>query len=123
MKPQPLFRPELFNHPLAVASKEVNDYAETHGLDATCKHYGLTQEDVHYIAMQRALRAVFAFYGRNFNPKQLETVQLSATEIKDQIKYAAAYMDGLVIGWRAREIHDEQTKSGKAHKSLDSAKT
>jgi hypothetical protein len=100
-------RPEMAQHPLAIAAREVNSYAETHGLEETCEYYDLKQEDVHYIAEQRALRALFAFKGINLNPTHAMVMSLSSAEIAQQIRLAAAYMDGLVIGWRAREIQYE----------------
>jgi hypothetical protein len=47
-------RHELRDHPLAKAEREVNAYAETHGLEANCEHYDLKQQDVRYIPEQRA---------------------------------------------------------------------
>jgi hypothetical protein len=39
-------REDMRDHPLAIAAREVNDYAERHGLEETCAHYDLNVEDV-----------------------------------------------------------------------------
>lgn len=97
-------RPDMADHPLAQAAREVNDYAEKHGLEETCEHYGLKVGDVKYIAEQRALRAIYAFRGINLNLQEPALLLLSPNEQMLALKLTAAYMDALVIGWRAREI-------------------
>jgi hypothetical protein len=100
-------RPEMAFHPLAKAARETNTYAEQHGLEATCEHYDLKVEDVQYIAEQRALRALYAQYGINLNSPKAMMLNLTTKQIKQHITLMAAYMDGLVIGWRAKEIANE----------------
>jgi hypothetical protein len=73
-------------------------------LEETCEHYGFKIEDVKYIAEQRALRAIYAFRGVNLNMKEPQIVGLTRAEIPTYIQLTAAYMDALVIGWRAKEI-------------------
>jgi hypothetical protein len=98
------------DHPLAQAAREVNDYAEKHGLEATCEHYDLKQEDVQYMAEQRALRALYARYGINLNsPAKAVLFNLTPEQAMQHINLTAAYMDALVIGWRAREIKDRDS--------------
>jgi hypothetical protein len=97
-------REDMKDHPLAQAAREVNAYAEKHGLEETCEHYGFKIEDVKYIAEQRALRAIYAFRGVNLNMKEPQIVGLTRAEIPTYIQLTAAYMDALVIGWRAKEI-------------------
>jgi hypothetical protein len=101
-------RPEMAEHPLAKAAREVNARAETDGLDATIEHYDLKTEDVQYIAEQRALRALYAAQGINLNPNYPMVLQLSPDQLKLMVTLQAAYMDGLVIGWRAKEIVTEE---------------
>jgi hypothetical protein len=100
-------RPEMADHPLAQAAREVNDYAEKHGLEETCEHYGFKVDDVRYIAEQRALRAIYAFKGVNLNMKKPAIIGLTRSEILTHIQLTAAYMDALVIGWRAKAIQYE----------------
>jgi hypothetical protein len=104
-------RPEMANHPLAKAAREVNKYAEDNGLEATCERYDLKHEDVYYMAEQRALRALYARYGVNLNPNYPMMMQLSPEQMAQHVNLTAAYMDALVIGWRAKEIADEEKKA------------
>jgi hypothetical protein len=101
----------MANHPLAKAAREVNAYAEAHGLEATGEYYDLKYEDVMYIADQRALRALYAQYGINLNPNYPMVLQLSPEQLKQHVLLMAAYMDGLVIGWRAKEIAENEKKA------------
>jgi hypothetical protein len=101
MKP---IRPDMASHPLARAAREVNAYAETHDLEATCEHYGLKLEDVMYIAEQRALRALYSQYGINLNAPSPMILKLTPEQAKQHLTLTTAYMDSLVIGWRAREM-------------------
>ena len=98
-------RPDMKDHPLAQAAREVNAYAEKHGLEETCEHYGLKIADVRYIAEQRALRALYAFRGINLNMTEPTILGLMQKDIPTYIQLTAAYMDGLVIGWRAKDFH------------------
>jgi hypothetical protein len=95
----------MVNHPLAQAAREVNDYAEKHGLEETCEHYGFKIEDVRYIAEQRALRAIWAFKGINLNSPHPMLLELRPQDLPIYIQLTAAYMDGLVIGWRAKDFY------------------
>ena len=99
-------RPEMAQHPLAKAAREVNDYAETHGLNETCERYNLATEDVRYIAEQRAYRVLWAIKGINLNLKEHRILLLSAKEKEMLMSLTMAYMDGLVIGWRANELNN-----------------
>jgi hypothetical protein len=103
-------RPEMASHPLAVAAREVNDRADERGLVATVRSYGLEAADLRYMAEQRALRALFASYGRNLQLKHSTTFQLSESEERLMKTLTSCYMDGLLIGFRAREILYEQNK-------------
>lgn len=98
----------MANHPLTQAAREVNQYSETHGLEETCEHYNLKVEDVRYVAEQRAFRAIAASQGINMKTQEdLDRVMILPSQL---IAFTAAYMDGLVIGWRAREIMEEENK-------------
>jgi hypothetical protein len=102
-------RPEMRDHPLAVAAREINDeLCEKYGLQGTCEKCGLKLPDIAYMAEQRALRALFASYGRNLQLKRVDTFQLSDSELSLLKTLTSAYIDGLLIGWRAREIYEQQ---------------
>lgn len=100
-------RPDMAMHPLAQSAREVNAYSEKHGLKETCEHYDLRMADVRYMAEQRALRALYAFKGVNLNMTEPAIFALSPDEMPVYIQLTAAYMDGLVIGWRGKEIQNE----------------
>jgi hypothetical protein len=97
-------RPEMQNHPLARAARETNDRADQRGLIPTIRSYGLEAADLRYMAEQRALRALFASYGRNLQLKHPTTFQLSPSEERLMQTLVSAYMDGILIGWRGKEI-------------------
>lgn len=101
-------RPEMAAHPMAQAARETNAYCEKHGLDRSCQHYDLETADVAYLAEQRAYRVLYALRGINFNPTEVTVLPLTAREISLLPMLITAYMDGLVIGWRAREIKQEE---------------
>jgi hypothetical protein len=103
-------RPEIADHPLARASREVNEYCEKHGLPETCALVGLKFDDLLYMARQRALRSLFATYGRNFNPKKPTSIQLSPSEERLLLALTMSCMDGLVIGWRAQQQHTKEAE-------------
>jgi hypothetical protein len=108
-------RPDMRDHPLAVAAREINDeLCEKYGLQGACEKCGLKLPDLIYMAEQRALRALFASYGRNLQLKRVDTFQLSESEERLCRTLTSAYMDGLLIGWRAREIYEQQQQTTKA---------
>jgi hypothetical protein len=99
-------RADMADNPLAVAAREVNNYAETHGLKETCERFGQKLEDVHYIAEQRALRCVVAA-SRGLNISGVSRpvmVKMTDDEHKLFLTLTMAYVDGLMIGWRANQI-------------------
>ena len=100
-------RPEMANHPLTRAAREVNDYSGKYGIHETCEHYDLTVEDVRYLAEQRAMRAIYAFRGVDLMLKEVTVLAFSHEEIGLMNKLTAAYMDGIMIGWRGKEISNE----------------
>jgi hypothetical protein len=102
----------MANHPLAVAARETNDeLCEKLGLEGTCQKCGLKLPDLIYMAEQRALRALFAQYGRNLQLKHPTSFQLSESEERLFKALTTAYMDGLLIGWRGKEIYEQQQKT------------
>jgi hypothetical protein len=107
MRVQPI-RPEMADHPLSVAAREVNAYAEKHGLQETCEHYNLAVEDIRYMAEQRGLRVLWARRGKNLNIEVATILALTTEESEALLMLTAGYMDALVIGWRAREIQAER---------------
>lgn len=104
------------DHPLMKAAREVNDSTEAHGLAATVED-GLKLcklGQLRYVAEQRALRAFAARYlGYNMGhkPEQDEEVARMMVKTEQWLKLSslvvAAYMDGISIGYRAREIAAE----------------
>jgi hypothetical protein len=96
----------MADHPLAKAAREVNAYADEHTTEETCQHYDLRAEDVAYVAEQRALRALYAAKGINLGLTQPAIINLSVEDRLQMIPLIAAYMDALVIGWRANQFRD-----------------
>lgn len=103
------------DHPLAIAARELNNYAEEHGLEAACEFAGLKIEDVKYMAEQRALRAIWAYKGINLKGTEPVALLLSSDEKVLFRQLVPAYMDGLVTGWlgKMREQQTKETKHGK----------
>ena len=97
-------RPDMAKHPLAIAAREVNDLAEKKDLAETIEQYDLKLPDLLYMANQRALRGVYAAKGINLNLKEAVEIALSPEEKRLHVTLTSCYMDGLLIGWRAREI-------------------
>lgn len=98
-------RPEMKDHPLSQAAREINDGPDRHDLAKTCANHGLKLDDVVYMAEQRALRALYARYGINLQLQKPAVLSLSKADEALMPTLIAAYMDGLLIGWRGKEIY------------------
>lgn len=104
------------NHPLTVAARDVNSYAEEYGLESTIEwlKMGAAPGEVAYLAEQRAYRAlVAALEGVNLGslpPDEANRLLLQIREMplwKDFSPIViSAYMDGMAIGWRAHELSE-----------------
>lgn len=73
-------------------------------------HLGIDFDALHFVAEQRALRAVLLTTGRLKGLQQTAdpiNVRLSPVEQELMTFFKAAYLDALVIGWRARGIADD----------------
>lgn len=105
------------DHPLSKASREVNDYAEAHGLKGTVDWLGMdiTVDQLRYLGEQRTLRALSARYlGWNMGKNPVMDEQVAQMLVKtDQWKklstiVTAAYMDGIAIGWRGAKLQETE---------------
>lgn len=104
------------NHPLTVAARDVNAYAEEHGLATAVEWLGMSvgTGELAYLCEQRALRAVAAASGVNLSgapQDQLTARAITHTPLWRDMRplLIGSYMDGIAIGWRAREIALRET--------------
>lgn len=99
-------------HHLAQAAGDNDSLAEEGGIHMALTRLDLDVEDVGYVAEQRALRAVMAESGRipelqrahRSGSARPQSFALSAMEKRKLVLYAAMYMDGIAIGWRAHQL-------------------
>lgn len=97
------------NNPLTIAAREANAYAGEHGLEDTLEWAGMPAGpgELAYLAEQRAIRALFAaFHGVDLDLPVPAIVHLSDQERALLPLVMSAYLDGFVIGWRGRAIHE-----------------
>ena len=86
--------------------------AEEHGLPETCRKHGIDVDVLAHVAEQRAMRVALMASGR-LDPQAMDgrrptAIALSPDERRLQmLVLMPAYMDGLYIGWRARELTDD----------------
>jgi len=103
----------MANHPLTIAVREIDGLSD-HGKNVgeVCEDIGLKAEDVMYVAEQRALRSVY-FFSRGIQLKLTESVEirLNPIEMKMLLQFESAYMDGLCIGWRARDYVQKEDQA------------
>lgn len=108
MTDRPLNAPPI-DHPLLVAARYNDAEVEEHGLEALTKKCELPLDDLRYIAEQRALRMVLVQRGRQneiARIKQATAVSLSIEEQATVEALTPLYLDAILLGWRARELHD-----------------
>lgn len=116
------------NHPLTEAARYVNSQSEEFGLEKTIEwlEMGVGVGELAYLSEQRALRAVAAAApgGVNLGSGAIHGLHadLMAMEImqtplwKDmRMLLIGCYMDGLAIGWKARELHDQAAQDASSH--------
>lgn len=103
------------DHPLTEAARNVNTVSEERGLRATIDWLGMgvSESQLAYLAEQRGLRA-FAAVHFNYNmggdpvrDEQIARRVIGSNEWIDQrALLIGAYMDGMAIGWKGRELRD-----------------
>ena len=106
------FPPIPPDHPLAVAARDSNAYAEEYGLEKTIEwaEMGISTGELAYLAEQRAYRALaVAVTGHNVTGTALDerVIQLiRQTPLWQDFgpTLMSAYMDGFVIGWKGHEL-------------------
>ena len=109
----------LKDHPLGLAARYNDAAAEEKGLQATVEEMGLDIGLLLYAAKQRAIRTV-AVQSQRRELKLLLGNQSALRVVPpltpaEKIAYAAAELaclDGIAIGWKAREIHDRGGRDG-----------
>lgn len=101
-------------HPLAEAARVVNAVAEERGLDAALEWLGIKigPGELAYLAEQRALRAVAAAglnlnlgtLGKPFDDQVAAAILRTPLWRDEQMLLVGLHMDGVVIGWKGREL-------------------
>lgn len=102
------------NHPLTVAARDVNAFAEEHGIAMTLDWLGMDASpfELAYLAEQRALRAVAASMGHNLGAKPEEDSIVVAAVVgsplwrDNRMLLLSCALDGIVIGWKGHELHE-----------------
>lgn len=107
-------RPEMADHPLSIAARELDDLSEQTHLPDVVDSIGLKADDLMYVAQQRALRCVLLLVrkiplGHIRNIKTTQIYKLSAYELHLYHMFTACVMDGLAIGWSAQQKQENQT--------------
>lgn len=96
-------------HPLTEAARNNDAIAEEQGFEKAIQHLGLNVEAVMHIARQRAMRLVILVMRgpivlKELNTGRPEVVRLSDDEEAMVQTLTLGLLDGIVIGWRGREI-------------------
>jgi hypothetical protein len=105
-------RPEMANHPLTVAARDNDDLSEI-DFKSSIRQAGLEPEDALYVAEQRALRCVLTFV-RKMSPDQIrafstyQTFKLSEYELYLYHMFTSCELDGMLIGWRAKQEQEKK---------------
>jgi len=100
------------NHPLVEAARYTDAQGTEHGLEGFVAHAGMDMDTLMHIAKQRSLRVALV---RSRGPEEMYRiasqseavdVRLSREEEAEMFAFLPAYMDGLMIGWEARRLAD-----------------
>jgi hypothetical protein len=99
------------SHPLAIAARYNDAESQEHGFQATVERQGFDMDEIIHVANQRALRIILdtdpaltpALKSALKSGKPVE-VALTVEQAKLQVNLAAAILDGIMIGWRARGL-------------------
>lgn len=97
------------SHPLTEAARYNDAQAEELGFTATLESIGVELGPILHVARQRALRAVIlssrGIDGMGaFKSATPQEIALTADEDAQVEFLAAAYADGISLGWRAHQI-------------------
>jgi hypothetical protein len=103
------------HHPLTEAARNMDAIAEEHGLHRTIEELGLNLGAIVHVASQRALRLVILTSRgeaalKSLNTGRHEPVPLTPGENAMMERFTLAVLDGLVIGWKGRDIDNENQK-------------
>lgn len=96
---------------LKEAARNNDAIAEEHGLVEAAKRIGIDLEALMHVADQRALRATIAMSRgekamRSFAASKVTFVPMNPDELALHQTLTAVFMDGITLGWRAKEIHE-----------------
>src|SRR3954451_20411128 len=97
------------DHVLGIAARYNDAEAEEHGFADFVQSQGLTVADVMYLAEQRAIRVLYVATGRDmsiFGGREPRAIELSGDDRLKVIAFQSAELDGMLIGWRGRGLHD-----------------
>lgn len=99
---------QMKDHPLGIAARYNDAEAEEHGLEYLIDKLDLTVVALKHAAEQRALRSVLISSGRvdEVNTTRPAAIVLTPGEQRLMNVYAACYMDGILLGWRAGRIYE-----------------
>jgi hypothetical protein len=106
---------EFKYHPMTEAARNLDAIAEEHGLERTMQELGLNLRAVMHVASQRALRlTILTTRGeaalKRLNTGRFEPLSLTPAEHAMSERFTLAVLDGLVIGYKAREIDDANAR-------------
>lgn len=96
----------MTDYTLAQAAYDNDDIADRDGYQAAISDLALSEDDLQYVAQQRALRAVLVQSGRADELREihalgeLATVDLSTDEQERLKALIPVYLDGICIGVR-----------------------
>lgn len=105
------------HHPMVEAARNLDAIAEEHGFEHTLSELGLNAKAVIHVASQRAMRLVILSVRgpaalKRLNTGRPEPLSFSPAENAMIERFTLAVLDGLVIGWKGREIDIENNKEG-----------
>lgn len=99
------------HHPMTEAARNLDAIAEEHGFERTLNDLGLDPKATIHVASQRAMRLVILTARgpaalKRLNTGRQEPVSFSPAENAMIERFTLAVLDGLVIGWKGREIEE-----------------
>lgn len=104
------------HHPMTEAARNLDAIAEEHGLERTVADLDLDLNYVMHVASQRAMRLVILSSRgeaalKALNTGKQEPIAFTPTESIMLERFTLALLDGLVIGWKAREISENDKEN------------
>lgn len=110
-------------HPLIEAARNNDAIAEEHGLRRTIEILGLDLDAVMHAASQRALRATLLVSRGEEGMKAVTqngnapvVVPMNPDEMEMMQSLTIACLDAICVGWKGREISDNEAKEAEAQK-------